>query len=336
LNRLRVLILFFLFASTVVAYGGDASGWFSHVAEAAPRQEPISTVIGGVRVTLTRAIFPSDPTDVAVQTATQDQAAALFLILVNEGDETRTFSYRDTRNSIVLIDSAGDGHVDSMNNFSARSTKLNPDWLWYSAQSVRNRDLFIEPGQTVSGWAYFPVPLGRTLAALEVAPAIGVSGQLDLSSFTVEPSPPPATVGAWPTASRPATLVPTPSATPVRPDEGTCDPGESPRYVSGFADLKRQLADWMGEPVTCELADPNGTGDVHQVTTRGLAFWRKATNTPTFTNGTEHWALTQIGLLYWAGDSVDPPPTAGPGTPNPCLAAGSCDPVDGGASTPAP
>jgi hypothetical protein len=63
----------------------------------------------------------------------------------------------------------------------------------------------------------------------------------------------------------------------------------------------------MGQAVTCEYADPSGTGDVEQQTTAGLAFWRKATNTPTFTDGGTHWALTAGGLVSWSGGSVDPP-----------------------------
>ena len=57
----------------------------------------------------------------------------------------------------------------------------------------------------------------------------------------------------------------------------------------------------MGGAITCEFADPNGTGDVHQQTTKGLAFWRKRSNTPTFTNGYDHWALTTAGLVHWIG-----------------------------------
>src|SRR4051794_31381099 len=40
-----------------------------------------------------------------------------------------------------------------------------------------------------------------------------------------------------------------------------CAPGEAPRYVFGFADLKAQIGDAMGDPVTCEFPDPNGTGE---------------------------------------------------------------------------
>jgi hypothetical protein len=41
-----------------------------------------------------------------------------------------------------------------------------------------------------------------------------------------------------------------------------------------------------------------------------LGFYRQHTNTPTFTTGFEHWGMTPTGMLYWTGDSIDPPPNA--------------------------
>src|SRR5258708_198927 len=67
-----------------------------------------------------------------------------------------------------------------------------------------------------------------------------------------------------------------------------------------------RLADWMGDPTTCEFANPNATSDVHQRTASGLAFWRNSTNTPTFTSGNEHWALTGLSMVSWTGSSIDP------------------------------
>ena len=86
-----------------------------------------------------------------------------------------------------------------------------------------------------------------------------------------------------------------------------CGPGTTPTFQRGFAELRELIGEPMGDPITCELPDPRGTGDVHQLTTRGLAYWRKATNTPTFTNGSERWAITTAGFLYWQGRSIDPP-----------------------------
>jgi hypothetical protein len=86
-----------------------------------------------------------------------------------------------------------------------------------------------------------------------------------------------------------------------------CAAGAAPRFTLGFAELKARLGNAMGEPLTCEFADPSGSGDMHQLTTSGLAFWRKSTNTPTFTNGSEHWGRTATGWVEWSGASVDPP-----------------------------
>jgi hypothetical protein len=104
-----------------------------------------------------------------------------------------------------------------------------------------------------------------------------------------------------------STLALVPAQTVAAQAEAGCQPGQVPRFVFGFADLKAQVGDAMGDPQTCEFPDPNGTGDVHQRTTTGLAFWRKSTNTPTFTNGFEHWAQTSGGWVTWTGASIDPP-----------------------------
>jgi len=85
-----------------------------------------------------------------------------------------------------------------------------------------------------------------------------------------------------------------------------CRPGEVPAFTFGFAALKAQLGPIMGAPVEC--AHPNtANGDVLQQTTTGLSFWRKSSNTSTFTDGYNHWGLTPSGLVSWTGDSIDPP-----------------------------
>jgi hypothetical protein len=103
--------------------------------------------------------------------------------------------------------------------------------------------------------------------------------------------------------------------------------------VFGFAALSTRLGANMGQPVSCEYADPNGSGDTLQDTTGGLAFWRKATNTPTFTDGSTHWALTTYGLIGWRGDSIDPPQMAlrpaGAWLPPLRKAADHCVTIDG-------
>ena len=88
-----------------------------------------------------------------------------------------------------------------------------------------------------------------------------------------------------------------------------CAPGTRPQFSNGFAALKSALGPVMGEPIECEHNDGT-SGDIIQQTTTGLAFWRRSTNTPTFTDGYRHWALTNRGLVAWEGSSIDPPSTA--------------------------
>jgi hypothetical protein len=85
-----------------------------------------------------------------------------------------------------------------------------------------------------------------------------------------------------------------------------CQPGQAPHFVFGFGLLKQVIGADMGEPTECE--HPNAAnGDTLQHTTTGLAFYRKSTNTPTFTDGWRHWALVADGILLWTGPDIDPP-----------------------------
>jgi YVTN family beta-propeller protein len=112
---------------------------------------------------------------------------------------------------------------------------------------------------------------------------------------------------------------PTPTTQPAG-SSNFCAPGVTPDYAFGFLALHDLLGSVMGDATTCEYGDPNGTGDTLQNTTNGLAFYRKSTNTPTFTNGFEHWGITANGVVYWTGSSIDPPadaaPPADPGAPS--------------------
>lgn len=92
-----------------------------------------------------------------------------------------------------------------------------------------------------------------------------------------------------------------------------CRPGEPPAFLFGFATLKGLLGDLMGDALECQHPNPQN-GDVLQQTSTGLAFWRKSTNTNTFTNGNQHWALTTAGFVTWFGDAIDPPANAQPAT----------------------
>lgn len=114
-----------------------------------------------------------------------------------------------------------------------------------------------------------------------------------------------------------------PAPTALAQSAPFCAPGTSPEFSHGFLALKLAIGPVMGEPVECEHTDAE-TGDVVQKTTTGLAYWRKSTNTPTFTDGNRHWALTARGLVAWEGRSVDPPGTArGVTPPAPRPGAGS-------------
>lgn len=117
-----------------------------------------------------------------------------------------------------------------------------------------------------------------------------------------------------------------------------CEPDQLPRFVFGFAALKEQIGDVMGEPMECEHANPRN-GDALQQTTTGLSFYRKQTNTPTFTDGWEHWALTAEGLVTWLGDSIDPPGLeigTEPGAPPPDEAPAPAPPTPVPTVTPRP
>lgn len=81
--------------------------------------------------------------------------------------------------------------------------------------------------------------------------------------------------------------------------ETFCPPGQQPHFSLGFAFLKTQLGDLMGEPLECEHYDV--VGDAWQKTTTGQAFYLHKSNTPMFTVGNQHWAWTLAGLQQWTG-----------------------------------
>jgi hypothetical protein len=128
--------------------------------------------------------------------------------------------------------------------------------------------------------------------------------------------------------------------TPVRPTAGQiapfCQPGQSPQFVLGFADLRSAVGDAMGDPIECEHADPEN-GDSLQRTTSGLSFYRKSTNTLTFTDGFNHWGLTTDGtdgLVTWTGASIDPPGVTPPQTAAPAAPSAIQPPPSTATSTP--
>jgi endonuclease/exonuclease/phosphatase family metal-dependent hydrolase len=102
--------------------------------------------------------------------------------------------------------------------------------------------------------------------------------------------------------------------------EAGCPTGQTPQFHHGFALLKIQLGEVMGEPIECEHYDAEG--NAFQQTTTGQASYLKRTNTPSFTSGNRHWAWTLQGLEYGT-DEAQPPivPTSPPLTPTHEIAA---------------
>jgi hypothetical protein len=85
-----------------------------------------------------------------------------------------------------------------------------------------------------------------------------------------------------------------------------CGAGEAPAFLGGLSALANQVGSEMGQPLECEHQLTNSEDSV-QTTSTGLAVYRHLTNTPTFTTGYEHWALTSTGLVSWTGGGVVPP-----------------------------
>jgi hypothetical protein len=63
-----------------------------------------------------------------------------------------------------------------------------------------------------------------------------------------------------------------------------CQPGETPSFYLGSADLSAQLGDVMGDPIECAHMD-TGTGDIIQLTTTGIATLRADNSVLQFREG---------------------------------------------------
>jgi hypothetical protein len=119
-------------------------------------------------------------------------------------------------------------------------------------------------------------------------------------------------------AAAEATSTPPPLASatsaPAPTDIATADicTAQQPRFVHGLAALKASVGSAMGVPVECERV-VDAAGNTEQRTTTGLAYYRTATNTTAFTDGSTHWALTSNGAVHWTGQELEPPPGAEPG-----------------------
>ncbi|MBV9325640.1 MAG: hypothetical protein JO352_17860 [Chloroflexi bacterium] len=106
----------------------------------------------------------------------------------------------------------------------------------------------------------------------------------------------------------------------AQPAAGFCGIAETPHFDAVLAELADELGDVMGEPVECAHANPDN-GDLLQRTTTGLAYYRAALEIPVFTDGAEHWALTDTGIDDWTSIDVDPPGVTTPAATRPPEAA---------------
>jgi hypothetical protein len=92
-----------------------------------------------------------------------------------------------------------------------------------------------------------------------------------------------------------------------------CQAGEVPAFHSGFAALREQLANGMGEPLDCEHSDH---GLTLQWTTTGVAYYDSRISLLGFNlvSGPRRykWALTSDGLVFWEGPGWNPPSDAVP------------------------
>jgi hypothetical protein len=137
--------------------------------------------------------------------------------------------------------------------------------------------------------------IGMDLSALGTIPTLLGFGQTSRPLSGFDPR-------AKPQAAAPAEA--------AQPTAAYCQPGQTPTFVLGLAELKQQLGDTMGTPIECEHP-ATAAGDTMQQTTTGLAAYHRRTNTVTFTDGWQHWALTPSGVISWEGTQSEPPSPAG-------------------------
>jgi len=106
-----------------------------------------------------------------------------------------------------------------------------------------------------------------------------------------------------------------------------CRSGQSPAFrFAPFGLLESVLPKLVGNPLECAHRDPSN-GETVQVTSTGLAYYRRSSMLPSFAVGEEHWALASdpagltwvnaisgtsanIHILHWIGDQLDPPDDA--------------------------
>jgi hypothetical protein len=179
---------------------------------------------------------------------------------------------------------------------------FNHPYIWEAINRVAGGDVVVGYNSMVRSCADYADTTGHLTD--DAKGPIGVTiGRYYASGQVAPPAPAPVQP-----APLPAQPVPVPPPPLESPEIGAfCAPGAGPQFSFGFASLKATLGDSMGAALSCEYGDPLGSGDVLQATTTGLAFYRLSTNTPTFTDGWNHWGLTPAGVVYWTGVGVDPP-----------------------------
>jgi len=96
-----------------------------------------------------------------------------------------------------------------------------------------------------------------------------------------------------------------PAAAQPSPLAPFCPPGQTPALGARFTPLAALLVDTIGQPVECEHAEL-ATGDIHQLSTAGLLYYRASTGSASFTDGFAHWALAGGNLAIWLGGGPDP------------------------------
>ena len=153
------------------------------------------------------------------------------------------------------------------------------------------------------GWWLWPTISTRVPEAERVRVLVDRLLPNQLGSATRVPQAAAAEVAPTPTA-----VPPTPTAVAVLAPY--CSPGQPARFMLGFATLKEQLGDTMGEPLECEHATPEN-GDHLQATSTGLAVFNERSGLLMFTNGWQTWALLPDGVVSWTANQAPPDAVAG-------------------------
>jgi len=182
---------------------------------------------------------------------------------------------------------------------------FNHPYIWQAINQVAGGNVVVGFDSTVRSCSDYADTTGHL-----TDDAKGPIGQTIGRFYASGQSTPPAPPIAPPIAPPAPPLEPAPPEQPAPPPASFgafCAPGIAPDFSSGFAILRSAIGDSMGAAMSCEFGDPQGSGDVLQATSTGLAFYRVSTNTPTFTDGWNHWGLTGDGVVYWTGGSIDPP-----------------------------